>query len=73
MEKIFVYEVNGECFEDTEAFGKAWKQAKEVATREHTCITRQVIKGENIRNEYYTKAGFFQNDRFYNKEDAKIF
>jgi hypothetical protein len=73
MEKIFVYEVNGETFEDVEAFGKAWKQAKEVATKEHTCITRQVINGENIKNEFYTNAGFFQNERFYDKDKVKIF
>lgn len=73
MTKLFIYEVNGETIEDTEAFGKAWKKAKEIATREHTCITRQVIKENDIRNEFYSKACCFLPEKFFEKDKVMVF
>jgi len=73
MEKMFIYNVNGTTFEDTEAFGKAWKEAKEMAKAEHTFITRQVVKGNEIRNEFYATAGIFLNERFMEKDKVAIF
>ena len=70
--KLFVYEVNGENFEDYEPFGEAWKKAKELATKEHCGIFRQVVCGEDIRNEFYAR-GIFLNERFYSPEKLYIF
>ena len=71
--KEFFYYVNGTEFVDTEAFGKAWKEAKALATEEHTCITRTVVKGEEMYHEFFAKGGCFLNERFYEKERVKIF
>lgn len=73
MDKLFVYNVNGTVLEDTEAFGKAWKRAKEIATEEHVGIERQVVCGDSISNEFYAKGGCFLNERFYSAEKVKIF
>ena len=61
MKKMFVYSVNGTTFEDTVAFGEAWEKAEKQAKKEHTYITRQVICGDNIRNEIFCK-GIFLSD-----------
>ena len=73
MSKLFVYIINGTTIEDTEAFGKGWKMAVALATEEHTTIERQVICGNEIRNEFYSKAGCFLPDRFYDEKSVKIF
>ncbi len=74
MTKTFIYHVNGADFVDTEAFGKAWKEAKAFAFENHTCITRTVIAKENdFRNEFFAKGGVFLNERFYEEGKAKIF
>jgi len=73
MEKMFVYNVNGTVLEDTEAFGQAWAKAKEIATNEHTYIARQVVKGNDIRNEVYVKGGVFINEDKVVLEDYYIF
>ena len=72
MTKTFIYNVNGTTFEDTKAFGEAWKAAAAMAKEEHAIITRQVINGNDIRNEYYAK-GIFLNERFMNDTKAYIF
>ena len=73
MSKLFVYIVNGTTIEDTEAFGQGWKNAVALATEEHTSIERQVIRGNEIRNEFYAKAGCFLPERFYDVTSVKIF
>lgn len=73
MEKMFVYNVNGTILEDTVAFGDAWRKAKELAKAEQCGIFRQVVYGENIRNEYYAKGGIFLNERFYEPDKLYIF
>lgn len=70
---MYVYNVNGTILEDTEAFGQAWETAKALATEEHTIITRQVVNGDSIRNEFYATGGCFLNERFYEPSKAKIF
>lgn len=59
MAKEFIYNVNGTEFTDNKAFGEAWREAKKVATEEHAAITRTVIDGEKISNEFYSKGGCF--------------
>jgi hypothetical protein len=71
--KEFFYYVNGTEFVDTEAFGKAWKEAKALATEEHTCITRTVVKGKEMYHEFFAKGGCFLSERFYEKDRVKIF
>lgn len=72
--KRFFYEVNGTQFEETsEAFGEVWKKAKELATKEHTGITRTVVCGNDIRYEFFAKGGIFLNERFYEIDKVYIF
>ena len=71
--KKFVYQVAGFEFVDTEAFGKAWKEAKAKATELHTAIYRLVIRGEQVRQEVYYSAGCFNSIKFETKENVKIF
>ncbi len=69
----FVYQVAGFEFADTEAFGKAWKEAKEMASNLHCAIYRLVIKGENVKQEVYYKAGCFNTIKFATESNIKIF
>jgi hypothetical protein len=71
--KKFVYQVAGLEFVDTEAFGVAWKLAKVAASRFHVPVFRLVIKGEQVRQEVYYKAGCFNSIKFATKENVKIF
>ena len=71
--KKFVYQVAGYEFVDTEAFGKAWKEAKAKAAELHTAIYRLVIKGEQVRQEVYYKAGCFNSIEFATADNMAIF
>ena len=73
MTKMFVYDVNGTQFEDTQAFGQGWKNAKKVATEEHATITRAVVEGEKVTYEFFAKGGVFLNEKFYEVDRAKVF
>lgn len=73
MEKMFIYDVAGYTFEDTEAFGKAWKAAKEKAATLHCAIYRTVRKGETERREVYFKAGCFNNVKYADIHEVMIF
>lgn len=73
MTQEFIYEVAGREFTDTEAFGTAWKEAKEVAKEEHCGIFRTVVSGDNLRYEFYAKGGCFLNEKFYTDAKLKIF
>ena len=57
--KKFVYQVAGFEWTDTEAFGTAWKQAKEKAAKLDKTIYRLVIKNGQVRQEYFTTGGCF--------------
>lgn len=73
MNILFIYEVNGTKFEGYEPWGDAWKKAEELATTYHAPITRQVIKGEKIRNEFFAIGGMFLNEKSYRPEIVFIF
>ena len=73
MTKKFVYQVAGFEWEDAEAFGKAWRQAKAKATELHAAVYRLVIKGEDVRQEVYYKGGCFNSIKFATPENVKIF
>lgn len=72
MTKKFVYQVAGFEWEDTEAFGKAWRQAKAKAAELHAAVYRLVIKGEDVRQEVYYKGGCFNSIRFATEDNVKI-
>lgn len=69
--KKFIYDVAGFEFEDTEAFGEAWKQAKAKATELHCAIYRTVIKHEETREVYYN-GGCFNSIRFATEDNVKV-
>ena len=51
MTKTFIYNVNGTTFEDTKAFGEAWKAAAAMAKeeRKHTRLGRiEGATGESL-------------------------
>ena len=73
MSKLFIYEVMGYEFDDTEAFGKAWKEAKAKATELHCPIYRTVVRGEELESEVFYQAGVFNSVRFATAENVKIF
>ena len=73
MTKKFVYQVAGFEFVDSVAFGKAWKEAKTKATELHAAIYRLVIKGEEVKQEVYYKAGCFNSTKFTTADNVAIF
>lgn len=73
MKKKFVYQVGPWEFVGYEAFGKAWQDAKAKATEMHSAIYRLVIKGEEVKQEAFLKAGCFLNVEFVEPEHVKIF
>ncbi len=70
--KKFVYEVAGFEFEDTEAFGKAWKEAKAKAAELHAAIYRTVIKTEE-RHEVFVVGGCFLSTDRADSKDVLVF
>ena len=73
MTKKFVYQVAGFEFEDTTAFGKAWKQAKMEAAGRTCGVYRLVIKNENVKQEVYCKSGCFLPVEMVKPEMVNIF
>ena len=71
--KQFIYEVEGFEYTDTEAFGKAWKEAKAEAERLHAPITRTVIDGDKVREEAFFKGGIFNSIKYATAENIYIF
>lgn len=71
--KKFVYQVNGFEFIDTNAFGKAWQDAKAKAAELHCPIFRLVIKGDKVRQEVYYNGGLFNSVEFMREDNVKIF
>lgn len=57
--KKFVYQVAGFEFEDTVAFGNAWKQAKLEAASKNCAVYRLVIKNDKVDQEVFCKGGCF--------------
>ena len=72
--KKFIYTVKGFEFEDTEAFGKAWQDAKTKATELHCPIFRQVIKADgSIRHEVYYSGGCFNSTDYMREDNVRVF
>ena len=68
--KKFVYRVESFEFEDTEAFGTAWKEAKAKATELHAPIYRSVI---DIQQQVYLSGGCFIGVDYAKDYNIKIF
>jgi len=71
--KKFVYQVKGFEFVDTNAFGKAWQDAKAKAAELHCPIFRLVIKDGKVRQEVYYNGGLFNSVEFTREDNVKIF
>ena len=71
--KQFIYQVNGLEFVDTNAFGKAWQDAKVKATELHCPIFRLVIEGESVKQQVFYKGGLFNSIEFMREDNVKIF
>lgn len=71
--KKFVYQVAGWEFVDTVAFGEAWREAKFRATQLHMPIYRLVIKGEEVKQEVFTKGGCFLSVTLAQIENVMMF
>jgi len=71
--KKFIYQVAGWEFVDSEAFGKAWKEAKAKASEVGSPIYRLVIKGETVNQEVFLKAGCFLRVDLAQPKDLKVF
>lgn len=70
--KTYIYIVNGTEFTDTTPWGQAWKDAKAMATEEHTVIERIIVNGNTIKYEIYVNGGCFLTDKEDAREIAKI-
>lgn len=73
MTKTFRYFVNGMVIEDSVAFGDAWKKAVAIAKEKHLPIYRQVIRGEEVSNQFCAIGGAFINEKYFKKESLRIF
>lgn len=69
--KKFIYNVNGVNYNDTQAFGDAWRKAFSVAKSTNSKIIRNVITDDEARVEFFAKGGVFLNMRFY--EESKVY
>ena len=68
--KTFTYEVVGQEFTGTEAFGAEWKKARALAVETGSEIWRTVEDRGNTRREFFTKANCFLNEKYYTPEKA---
>lgn len=54
MTKLFIYNFNGTIYETTEAFDDNYRKLKAECMANGEPISRQVVKGDKITNQYYT-------------------
>ena len=57
--KTFIYNFNGDIYETTTAFDATYRAKMAEAKANGETITRQVIDGNKIANEYYHPAGIW--------------
>ena len=72
--KRFVYDVAGFEFEDTVAFGQAWRDAKAFAKERGVAIYRTIIRNDEVGEwEVYCKSGCFLPVRMVERDSVAIF
>ena len=60
--KYFVYNFNGYIYETTTAFNDTYRQLMREARVNGEKVTRQVIDGDKITNQYYHEAGIWLDE-----------
>ena len=68
----YIYHVNGCDFEDTEAFGKAWEDAKQKASKECCAVYRTTLK-VILDEQVFMTCGAFNSIDKVAAEDIKVF
>ena len=66
----FIYEVAGQEYEDTEAFGKGWEWAKDLAKKTGSEIWRTTIRNNKEYRRFYATGGVFLGEACYRPETA---
>jgi hypothetical protein len=61
--KMFIYNFGGYIYESTTAFDDNYRKLMKEAKANGETVTRQVVNGEEIRNEYY-RNGCWLDERF---------
>ena len=57
--KTFIYNFNGDIYETTTAFDDTYRAKMAEAKASGETVTRQVIDGNKVVNEYYHPAGIW--------------
>ena len=57
--KTFIYNFNGHIYETNVAFDDTYRQLMREAKANGETVTRQVVDGNKIINEYYHSAGIW--------------
>ena len=57
--KTFIYNFNGDIYETTTAFDATYRAKMTEAKANGETVTRQVIDGNKVVNEYYHPAGIW--------------
>lgn len=57
--KTFIYNFNGDIYETTTAFDTTYRAKMVEAKANGETVTRQVIDGNKVVNEYYHPAGIW--------------
>ena len=60
--KTFIYNFNGYIHETNTAFDDTYRQLMREARANGEKVTRQVIDGDKITNQYYHEAGIWLDE-----------
>ena len=70
----FIYKVAGFKWEDTVAFGEAWRAAKAKAAELHQPIFRSVVKANGtIHEQVFYNGGVFNSVEFMGCDNVRVF
>ena len=62
MQKLFIYNFHGYIYESHEAFDSTYRQLMREAKANGEKVTRQVICGDKISNQYYHPGGIWLDE-----------
>lgn len=60
--KYFVYNFGGQIYETTTAFDDTYRTLRNQALENGEVITRQVVDGDKVNNEYYHNGMWLDED-----------